>query len=81
MSNYPKAAQPPVDLEPRHEFFIGIDSNGCAFDTMEIKHRGCFIPNIIEHWGLQPVCKGAREAAEVDKLLPNLPPWRDCAMC
>jgi hypothetical protein len=81
LSDYPKAAQPPEDLEPRHEFFIGIDSDGCAFDTMEIKHSEGFIPNIIKHWGLQPVSKGAREAAEVDKLLPDLSPWRDCAMC
>ena len=27
------------DFRPTREFFIGIDSDGCAFDTMEIKHK------------------------------------------
>jgi len=49
---------------PSHEFFVGIDSDGCVFDTMEIKHKECFTPNIIKHWGLQCVSKYAREASE-----------------
>ena len=49
---------------PQHDFFVGIDSDGCTFDTMEIKHKECFTPNIIKHWGLQPVSKFAREASE-----------------
>jgi phosphoglycolate phosphatase-like HAD superfamily hydrolase len=57
----------------RHEFFIGIDSDGCAFDTMEIKHKECFIPNTIKHFGLQPVAKYAREAAEFVNLYSK---WR-----
>ncbi len=52
------------DLTPKHEFLVGIDSDGCAFDTMELKHKECFIPNIINHWELQGVSKYAREAAE-----------------
>ena len=64
MTTHPEAAQPLADLEPQHEFFVGIDSDGCAFDTMEIKHKECFIPNIIKYWDLQPVSKYAREAAE-----------------
>jgi phosphoglycolate phosphatase-like HAD superfamily hydrolase len=52
------------DFQPEHDFFIGIDSDGCAFDTMEIKHKECFIPNTIRAWGLQPVARYAREAAE-----------------
>lgn len=27
------------DLAPARGFFVGIDSDGCAFDTMEIKHK------------------------------------------
>lgn len=50
--------------KPEHDFLICIDSDGCAFDTMELKHKECFIPNIIKHWGLQAVSKYAREAAE-----------------
>ena len=48
----------------KHEFLIGIDSDGCAFDTMELKHKECFIPQTISHWDLQGVSKYAREAAE-----------------
>jgi len=53
-----------LDITPRHDFLVGIDSDGCAFDTMELKHKECFIPNIISHWGLQGVSRYAREAAE-----------------
>jgi len=60
-------------IQPKHEFFIGIDSDGCAFDTMEIKHKECFIPNIIKYWGLQPVSKYARAAAEFINLYSK---WR-----
>jgi phosphoglycolate phosphatase-like HAD superfamily hydrolase len=62
-----------IQLEPHHDFFVGIDSDGCAFDTMEIKHKECFIPNTIKHWGLQPVSKYAREAAEFVNLYSK---WR-----
>ncbi len=60
-------------LEAKKDFFVGIDSDGCAFDTMEIKHKECFIPNIINHWGLQPVSRFAREAAEFVNLYSQ---WR-----
>jgi phosphoglycolate phosphatase-like HAD superfamily hydrolase len=52
------------DLQAQKDFFIGIDSDGCAFDTMEIKHKECFCPNTIKHWDLQVVSKYAREAWE-----------------
>ncbi len=65
--------QPLRDFQPQHPFLIGIDSDGCAFDTMEIKHKECFIPNIINAWGLQPVSKYAREAAEFVNLYSQ---WR-----
>ena len=59
--------------QPSHEFLIAIDSDGCAFDTMEIKHKECFIPNIIKYWDLQPVSKYARAAAEFVNLYST---WR-----
>jgi phosphoglycolate phosphatase-like HAD superfamily hydrolase len=40
---------------------------------MEIKHKECFTPNIIKHWGLQAVSKYAREAAEFVNLYST---WR-----
>jgi phosphoglycolate phosphatase-like HAD superfamily hydrolase len=53
-----------LDLKPEKEFFIGIDSDGCAFDTMEIKQKECFCPNFIRYFKLQPVSKYARETWE-----------------
>ncbi|HUT10026.1 MAG TPA: HAD family hydrolase [Thermoguttaceae bacterium] len=53
-----------IDFTPKHEYLVGIDSDGCAFDTMELKHKECFIPNHVNHWDLQGVSKYAREAAE-----------------
>ena len=60
MSNSPVAAKPLADMQPHHPFFVGIDSDGCAFDSMEIKHKECFCPNIINSCDLQPVSKYAR---------------------
>ena len=48
-------------LPKRHDFFIGIDSDGCVFDSMEIKHKECFCPAFIKHFGLQSASKYARE--------------------
>ena len=52
------------DFKPAKEFFIGIDSDGCIFDSMEIKHKECFAPMFIKHFGLQAVSKYAREVWE-----------------
>lgn len=52
------------ELQPQRDFFIGVDSDGCAFDTMEIKHKQCFIPNIIKSWRLEPIAEHTRAAAE-----------------
>lgn len=65
--------KPLKEFKPKHKFFVGIDSDGCAFDTMEIKHKECFIPNIIKYWNLQAVSKYAREAAEFVNLYSE---WR-----
>lgn len=46
----------------KKEFLVCIDSDGCAFDTMEIKHKECFCPAYIEYFGLQAVSKYARDA-------------------
>ena len=37
------------------DFLICVDSDGCAMDTMEVKHRKCFGPKIVEVWGLQDI--------------------------
>ena len=53
-----------IDLTPKHPFLIGIDSDGCVFDTMEVKHKECFAPNVIKYFGLAGVSKYAREACD-----------------
>ena len=53
-----------LDLQPQHDFLIGIDSDGCVFDTMELKHKECFIPCTIDHYELQAISKLARETWE-----------------
>ncbi|MGN0519110.1 MAG: HAD family hydrolase, partial [Candidatus Fimenecus sp.] len=35
------------------DFLICIDSDGCAIDSMEVKHRKCFGPCMIEIWHLE----------------------------
>ncbi len=52
------------NFAPSHEFFVGIDSDGCVFDSMEIKHKECFTPMFIKYFGLQAVSKYAREVWE-----------------
>jgi phosphoglycolate phosphatase-like HAD superfamily hydrolase len=63
----------PRDFVKCSDYFIGIDSDGCAFDTMEVKHKECFIPNIIKHYRLAAISKYAREAAEFVNLYSK---WR-----
>ena len=58
------AARPLKEFKPKYDFFVGIDSDGCVFDTMEIKQKECFTPNTVKHWKLQAVSKYARETAE-----------------
>jgi len=57
-------AQPLKDFKPKKKFFVGIDSDGCAFDTMGIKQRECFCPWLIGYFGLQPVAHAVRECKE-----------------
>ncbi len=52
------------DFGKKHDFFVGIDSDGCVFDSMEIKHKECFCPAFINHYDLQAGSKYAREVWE-----------------
>lgn len=51
-------------FRPTQAFFIGVDSDGCVFDSMEIKHKECFCPAFVDTFGLQAVGKYARETWE-----------------
>src|SRR6056297_2579711 len=64
MTELNKLQQELQDLKPTKEFFIGIDSDGCVFDSMEIKQKECFCPAFINVFQMQPVSKYARETLE-----------------
>ena len=52
-------AQPLKQLQPQHDFFVGIDSDGSAFDTMGIK-RSCLMMLVrlsYAHRCLRPIRK------------------------
>lgn len=51
-------------IPKKHDFFVCFDSDGCIFDTMEIKQKECFCPNFIKHFRLQAASKYAREVWE-----------------
>jgi len=57
-------AKPLKEFQPKHAFFVGIDSDGSVFDTMGIKQRECFCPWLIAYFGLQPVAQAVRECKD-----------------
>jgi len=48
-------------FEKRKDFFIGIDSDGCAFDTMEVKHKYCFVVAVLQTFGLAALARILRD--------------------
>lgn len=40
-------------FEKKHDFAVCVDSDGCAMDTMDIKHKCCFGPCMVQEWGLE----------------------------
>ncbi|MCL1857152.1 MAG: HAD family hydrolase [Kiritimatiellaeota bacterium] len=34
---------------------VGVDSDGCVFDTMGVKQRNYFAPLIVQYWRLEPI--------------------------
>lgn len=43
-----------TNYKKKKEYLICIDSDGCAMDTMDIKHIQCFGPCMISEWNLEP---------------------------
>ncbi len=41
------------DYEKEHDVLVCIDSDGCAMDTMDVKHKECFGPEWIKTYGLE----------------------------
>ncbi|WP_461205134.1 HAD family hydrolase [Clostridium sp. DL1XJH146] len=48
-------------LKKEKEFLLCVDSDGCAINTMEVKHVECFGPKMIEVWGLEEIKEEAIE--------------------
>ena len=44
-----------AEFEKTKDFLVCVDSDGCAMDTMEVKHRKCFGPKAVEVWGLEQI--------------------------
>ena len=42
-----------AEFKKRKEFLVCVDSDGCAMDTMDIKHKKCFGPCLVTEWGLE----------------------------
>lgn len=62
-----------INFKPAHDSFVGIDSDGCVFPTMEIKQKQCFHSEIVKSWGLEQIEKYVRECAEFSNLYSK---WR-----
>ena len=56
------AQQALYDFQPQHEFFVGIDSDGCVFNSMEVKHNDCFSVNLVKHFGLASISRQVHQA-------------------
>jgi len=51
-------------MKPSREFLIGIDSDGCVFDSMEVKQKEFFIPNALKYFDLFEISKILQETWE-----------------
>ena len=56
------AQQALYDFQPQHKFFVGIDSDGCVFNSMEVKHNDCFSVNLVKHFGLASISRQVHQA-------------------
>ncbi len=47
-----------------HNYLICIDSDGCVFDTVFLKHSECLVPSIITDWGLNSIGRAVRHVVQ-----------------
>ena len=40
---------------PKKNYFVGLDSDGTIFNSMELKHKDCFLGALIRVFGLAPI--------------------------
>ena len=45
----------------RKRFLVCVDSDGCAIDTMDAKHKLCFAPLMTEKWQMEEHREEAEE--------------------
>jgi len=55
MSQEPQAEL--KNFQSQYKYFVGIDSDGCAFNSMEVKHNDSFSVNLIKHFGLAAISR------------------------
>jgi hypothetical protein len=48
-------------FRPQKPFFVGIDSDGCAFNSMEVKHNDCFSVALVRVYGLAAISRQAHQ--------------------
>lgn len=41
-----------ADFQKTKDYLVCVDSDGCAMDTMDIKHIACFGPCMVTEWSL-----------------------------
>jgi phosphoglycolate phosphatase-like HAD superfamily hydrolase len=59
------SADPQAQLKqfrPGKPFFVGIDSDGCAFNSMEVKHNDCFSVAFVRYFKLAGISRQAHQA-------------------
>jgi phosphoglycolate phosphatase-like HAD superfamily hydrolase len=49
-------------FRPTKTFFVGIDSDGCAFNSMEVKHNDCFSVALVRYFGLAAISRQVHQA-------------------
>ena len=41
-----------LNFKKEKDFLVCVDSDGCAIDSMDIKHINCFGPCMVDEWDL-----------------------------
>ena len=74
----PVAFQPPPKI---HATLVGIDSDGCVFDSMGIKQRNHFVPFIIRWPGKVPARGVSNEMLHITPALGGQPAAQCLLLC
>lgn len=45
------------NFQKKNKFLVCVDSDGCAIDSMDIKHINCFGPRMVDEWNLHEWAK------------------------